>query len=139
MGAAADQYDPLAHRKTFTILVVEDEPLIRLSVAMELRDGGYKVIESGTVDEALVALASGEMIDLVFCDVLMPGTKGGLSLAGWMQEQRPETPVILTSGSDTVVRYFSAGTIPFMPKPYRVQDLLSMIERLLSKGQKSAE
>lgn len=139
MGAVADQHDPLAHRPSFTILVVEDEPLIRLSVATELREGGYRVVEAGTVDEALVVLASGEAIDLVFCDVLMPGTKGGLSLASWMGEQRPQTPVILTSGSDTVVRYFHQGTIPFVPKPYLVRDLLEMIGRLLTKDPKAGQ
>ncbi|HWA50182.1 MAG TPA: response regulator [Dongiaceae bacterium] len=134
MGAAADQFDPRVSRHSLTILVVEDEPLIRLSVATELREGGYKVIEAGTVDEALVVLANDEPVDLVFCDVLMPGTKGGLSLASWMREQRPKTPVILTSGSDTVVRYFSGGTMPFVPKPYRLSELLTMIERILTKG-----
>jgi DNA-binding NtrC family response regulator len=133
MGVATDQYDPRASRHSSTILVVEDEPLIRLSVATELREGGYKVIEAGTVDEALVALAGDEAIDLVFCDVLMPGTKGGLTLSSRMREQRPQTPVILTSGSDTVVRYFSAGTIPFVPKPYVVRDLLETIGTLLPK------
>jgi DNA-binding NtrC family response regulator len=139
MGAVADKHDPLAHRPSFTILVVEDEPLIRLSVATELREGGYRVVEAGTVDEALVAIASGEAIDLVFCDVLMPGTKGGLSLASWMGEQRPRTPIILTSGSDTVVRYFNTGTIPFVPKPYLVRDLLEMIRRLLTKDPKTGQ
>lgn len=133
MDAAADQLDPPVQRETFTILVVEDEPLIRLSVATELRDGGYKVIEAGTADEALIALAGDEAIDLVFCDVLMPGAKGGLTLASWMREQRPETPIILTSGSDTVVRYFSEATIPFVAKPYRLGDLLATIGRVLPR------
>jgi DNA-binding NtrC family response regulator len=133
MDAAADRHDPPAQRETFTILVVEDEPLIRLSVATELRDGGYKVVEAGTADEALLALAGDETIDLVFCDVLMPGNKGGLTLASWMREQRPETPVILTSGSDTVVRYFSEATIPFVAKPYRLGELLATIGRVLPK------
>jgi CheY-like chemotaxis protein len=133
MEAAADQLEPPAQREKFTILVVEDEPLIRLSVATELRDGGYRVVEAGTADEALIALAGGEAIDLVFCDVLMPGSKGGLSLASWMREQRPETPIILTSGSDTVVRYFSDATIPFVAKPYRLGDLLEAIGRILPR------
>lgn len=133
MDAAADQHSPPEQRERFTILVVEDEPLIRLSVATELRDGGYKVVEAGTADEALIALAADEAIDLVFCDVLMPGNKGGLTLASWMREQRPETPVILTSGSDTVVRYFSEATIPFVPKPYRLGELLATIGRILAK------
>jgi DNA-binding NtrC family response regulator len=133
MDAAADQHEPPDQREKFTILVVEDEPLVRLSVATELRDGGYKVIEAGTADEALITLAGDEAIDLVFCDVLMPGAKGGLTLASWMREQRPETPVILTSGSDTVVRYFSEATIPFVPKPYRLGDLLATIDRVLPR------
>ena len=139
MGAVSDQHDPLTAREACTILVVEDEPLIRLSVATELREGGYRVIEAGTVDEALAALTGDEVIDLVFCDVLMPGTKGGLSLSSWMREQRPQTPIILTSGSDTVMRYFSVGTIPFVPKPYMVNDLLEAIGNLLSKRPKAGD
>lgn len=134
MTAGADEHEPPPQRGSFTILVVEDEPLVRLSVATELRDGGYRVLEAGTADEALIALTGDQTIDLVFCDVLMPGAKGGLSLASWMREQRPETPIILTSGSDTVVRYFSDATIPFVAKPYRLGDLLETIGRVLPQA-----
>lgn len=137
MGAAADQYDPLDHRESATILVVEDEPLIRLAIAIELRDEGYKVIEAGTGDEAVLALSSGEPIDLVFSDVLMPGATTGLTLASWMQEQRPETPIILTSGSESVVRSVGEGAIPFIAKPYRSVRVMAMIARLLSKRAQS--
>lgn len=137
MGAAADQHDPLDHRASFTILVVEDEPLIRLAIATELREGGYKVIEAGTADEALVALAAGETIDLVFSDVLMPGKANGLSLASWMQEERPRTPIILTSGSEAIASSFGQREIPFLSKPYRMDHVLAMIARLLAKRSRS--
>lgn len=137
MGAAADKCDPLDDRDSATILVVEDEPLIRLAITIELRDEGYKVIEAGTGDEAILALSSGEPIDLVFSDVLMPGTITGLALASWMQEQRPEIHIILTSGSESVLRSIGEGAIPFIPKPYRPVRVMAMIARLLSKRAQS--
>jgi two-component system, response regulator PdtaR len=66
-----------------TVLVVEDEPLVRLISAEFLRSGDYHVLESATVAEALTVLASSDEIRLMFSDILLPGTTGGLSLAEW--------------------------------------------------------
>lgn len=115
----------------FTILVVEDEPAVRMIAADILRDAGYDVAETSTATEAMVVLSS-QRIDLVFSDVLMPGSIGGLTLAGWIKANRPQVPVILCSGISAVSRYLHGREgITFLAKPFSTDDLLGLVERLL--------
>ena len=68
----------LRHR----ILLVEDEVLVRMVIAEELRDAGYTVIEANSADEALDLLRHGEVdVQVIFSDVRMPGTIDGAMLA----------------------------------------------------------
>ena len=115
----------------FKILVVEDEPAIRMIAADILRDAGYSVTETATATEAMVVLSS-QRIDLVFSDVLMPGSIGGLTLAGWIKTNRPKVPVILCSGVTAVSRYLHGREgVTFLAKPFGTNDLLGLVERLL--------
>ena len=86
MGAAADQVVGDERR---TVLLVEDDALLRVSTAEHLRIKGYHVIEAGTVIEAATVLSSGPPVHLVFSDVDLPGSTGGLSLAVWMNIHHP--------------------------------------------------
>ena len=118
----------------FTILVVEDEPAIRMIAADILRDAGYSVTETSTATEAMVVLSS-QRIDLVFSDVLMPGSIGGLTLAGWIKANRPKVPVILCSGISAVSRYLHGREgITFLAKPFGANDLLGLVGSLLGDG-----
>jgi len=82
-----------------TILVVEDEVLIRLAVSDYLRDCGYRVVETGSGDEAVTILTKTDVrIDVVFTDVSMPGGLNGFGLAQWVRRERPDVRVILASG-----------------------------------------
>src|SRR5687767_15993857 len=79
-----------------TILVVEDNVLIRMVIATYLRDCGFRVIEAVNADEAIVVLEQSEIrIDVVFSDVEMPGTLDGFGLNRWVREHRAHVPVIL--------------------------------------------
>ena len=79
-----------------TILVVEDEVLIRLAVSDYLRDCGYRVVETGSGDEAVTILTKTDVrIDVVFTDVSMPGGLNGFGLAQWVRRERPDVRVIL--------------------------------------------
>src|SRR5262245_62435762 len=62
-------------RRPLTILVVEDEVLVRLMIADELRQAGFVVLEAVNADEAMVVLSGPEAVDLLFTDVRMPGTR----------------------------------------------------------------
>jgi DNA-binding NtrC family response regulator len=117
-----------------TILVVEDEVLVRMPIAQYLRDCGYKVIEAANADEAIAVLSHKEtVVDVVFTDIDMPGALDGFGLAKWVREHRHGVDVIL------------AGTLPRtieqaeelceegpLPKPYEAQTVHLHIRRLLT-------
>jgi CheY-like chemotaxis protein len=72
-----------------TILVVEDEILIRMWLADELREAGYRVIETISADEALAVLRGGTYVDLTLTDVQMPGSMDGHALAHAIRSEFP--------------------------------------------------
>ena len=81
----------------YTILVVEDEPWIRLATAHHLEGCNFHVLEASSVREAIAALER-SAVDLVFTDLRLPGARDGIELARWVARNRPGVPVILTSG-----------------------------------------
>jgi DNA-binding NtrC family response regulator len=115
-----------------TILVVEDEILIRLAVADFLRDSDYRVLEAANAVEAQKVLASGEAIDLVFSDITMPGALDGLGLAAWIRRELPEVQVILTSGVVSVV-HAARQAAGFVEKPYSYESLAAQIKRVIGR------
>jgi CheY-like chemotaxis protein len=118
-----------------TILVVDDEVLIRMVISAHLRDCGYKVIEATNADEALTILQHLDaQVDVVFSDIEMPGSMDGFALSTWIRGNRPGLDVILAG---TVKRAVSAaeelceeGTLP---KPYEPQAVLSRIRKLMAR------
>lgn len=118
-----------------TILLVEDDPLVRISTADHLRDKGYRVVEAGTVIEAATVLSSGPQVHAVFSDVDLPGATGGLSLAVWVHAHYPAIPVILTSGVRAVMPALSAQRgVPFLAKPYDLNELSALIASVIAKA-----
>lgn len=81
-----------------TVLVVEDEGLIRLLIAEYLRDCGLHVLEAARGEDALALFAAGRRIDVVFSDVQMPSAHEGIALAHWIRKNRPRVHIMLTSG-----------------------------------------
>lgn len=106
------------------ILVVEDEPLIRMTISEALRELSACVIEAATADEAWDYLMSGGRADLVFTDHRMPGSMTGAQLARRVRERFPALRVILTSAfmDDEDWRDH------FVPKPY---DLFEVADDLV--------
>jgi CheY-like chemotaxis protein len=114
-----------------TILVAEDEVLIRDMIAQHLRAGGFLVIEASDAGEAIDALESGERIDLLFTDVMMPGVMNGIMLARWVQQNRPEIPVVLASGHKDAGQALPDQRL--FPKPYDLNEVEAHIRRALDK------
>jgi two-component system, response regulator PdtaR len=115
-----------------TVLVVEDEMIVRMTISEYLRDEGYDVVEAGTADEALTILQNGTGIDLVFTDVRMPGSIDGCELARRIRTHWPKLPVILTSGySDELLTARSISEDIVVPKPYRPQAIVTTIKAVL--------
>jgi CheY-like chemotaxis protein len=122
-----------------TIVVVEDEVLVRMVIAQYLRDCGYRVFEAVNADEAVAILEDGNIdIDVVFSDVAMPGRRDGFALATWVRRHRPAVDVILT-GTATRVVTAAAELCEEGPlsKPYHPHHVLERIKRLVAARKKS--
>lgn len=121
-----------ARGRTRRILIVEDEPILRMAFAEAARDAGYDVIEAANSQGALRHLASEKVVDLVFSDIYLPGGMDGVALARRIKLDHPDVKILLTSG-----RGFPPGASaigPFIAKPYATADLLTRIERHLEAG-----
>lgn len=110
-----------------TVLVVDDEPFIRMNALDMLGDAGFDVVEAAQADEALVQLADHPEIGLLFTDVNMPGSMDGLDLARRVHELRPEVRLIVTSGKVRPIGRELPDHGQFIGKPYLEQQLLAMI------------
>jgi len=112
------------------VLIVEDEFLLRWPVAEYLRDSGFRVIEAGSVQEAIVLLSGDGRIDAVFSDINLPGEQGGLALSRWLDKHRPAIPLLLTSGESVPAEL--AGIRPFISKPYSLAEVEERLERMMA-------
>lgn len=107
------------------VLVVEDEPLLRMMAADMVEDAGFEAIEAANADAAVRILESRRDIRIVFTDVDMPGSMDGIALAARIRECWPPVEIILTSGHvmPDNVRLPARGR--FFPKPYRATEVMA--------------
>ena len=117
-----------------TILCVEDDAIVRGFVTQQLRALGYRTIVASNAAEALTAISSGAAVDLLFTDIIMPGTTDGWKLAELIRQTRPDIKVMYTSGySDaSSERIGSNAGILLLEKPYRLSALAQMIRQALN-------
>lgn len=116
-----------------TILVVEDEVLIRLAVADYLRACGYRVLEASTGEEAQAIFGNDQHIDVLLTDIDLGRGMNGFELARWARETHPDVRILLTSGVARMAQ--SAGELcdmPLLKKPYPHEQLAEEIRRRLN-------
>jgi PAS domain S-box-containing protein len=117
-----------------TVLVAEDDPMVRSHVAALLRDLGYRVIAVADAAAALDTLRGGAAVDLLFTDVVMPGGINGRELAERARALRPGLPVLFTSGytENAIVHHgrLDPGVL-LLAKPYRRRELAAKIRQAL--------
>jgi two-component system, cell cycle sensor histidine kinase and response regulator CckA len=133
-NASADIEEPF---ETATILMVEDNPDVRPVVARQLKELGYEVIEAENSQMALSVLESSRPIDLLFTDVVMPGSMSGDQLAEEASRLRPGLKILFTSGfaeasMQTGSRPRDLGGHKLLSKPYRKIDLARRIHETLT-------
>lgn len=116
------------------ILIVEDEILIRLYMAEELRNAGFIVAEAAGADEAIAVLKNTNEIGLVLTDIRMPGTFDGIALAEWIRRERPFIKIALLSAN--IPDAPSADVDAVFTKPVRPDLLISQV-RLLLRAERS--
>ncbi len=117
-----------------TILVVEDDQLVRNYVLTQLQSLGYATLEAPNASEALAIVTAGHPFDLLFTDVVMPGSMNGRQLANEIQKHRPGLKVLFTSGytENAIVHHgrLDSGVL-LLAKPYRKSDMARMVRRAL--------
>ncbi|WP_294195255.1 type II toxin-antitoxin system ParD family antitoxin [uncultured Sphingomonas sp.] len=127
--AAVPRVQPVVHRAAVkgaprTILLVEDDALIRSATAEVLQEAGHVVVDAASAEEAMAALQTAP-IDVLVTDVHLPGTSG-LELASRAAELHPGIRIVVASGDVGAVK--DAGRdLRLLTKPYGARDLLSVV------------
>jgi DNA-binding NtrC family response regulator len=105
-----------------TVLVVEDTPEVADVTAALLEQIGYGVLRAQDAEEALAQLQSGNTVDLLFSDIVMPNGMNGIHLAQEVSERYPKVRVLLTTGYSDVAA--AAETrFPVLRKPFEIATL----------------
>lgn len=118
-----------------TVLIVEDELLIRMVLADTLFDWGYDVLEAGNVLEA-VAIIGQKELDAVITDVDMPGGLNGLDLLRMMSINHASVPVIVASGGHLLSQDDMPAGAVFIPKPYSLTAIASLVDEMTSSAKR---
>lgn len=109
-----------------SILFIEDEEELRGLIGESLADNGHEVAIAAQGREAIQLLANG-IYDVVISDVSMPGELSGVDLAELIEEHYPQTRVILVSGHARAQLPPLPTSARFLPKPYRLSQLLALL------------
>ena len=123
----------IAFADSEVILVVEDEPRVLKVTSRDLKRLGYRTLEANNASMAKTMIDSGQKIDLVFSDVLMPGDIDGQMLGLWIEKNHPLIKVVLTSGFTK--RKTEVGenesSFPLLRKPYTIEALAKKVSMAL--------
>ena len=128
----ADRDDSLPSQpRRATILLVDDEDLVRQATAEMLKEMGHRVVEAGSGAAALSQLGPDAEFDLIITDYLMPGLRGS-EVIEEARRLHPNLPALLMTGYANLAKGEAAG-IPSLPKPFREADLARHVASLLSR------
>ena len=108
------------------VVVAEDEFLVRLFLADELRAAGFRVFEAANVEQ-VISILNSTHIEVVVTDLQMRSRKDGLVVAQYVREHHPDTPVLLTSVTAPPINGFRFDA--FFAKPYKPKDIATWIKR----------
>src|SRR5437762_2337441 len=136
---AAEMRDipPMTEKNSPRVLVVDDEPLIRWSVAETLTDRGYEVVEMGDASGARAAVREGRAFDVVLLDYRLPDSDD-LSLLASLRDLSPEAQIILMTafGKPEVVRgALDLGAYRVISKPFEMSAIADLVVQAHAAGQ----
>lgn len=114
-----------------TVLIVEDEVLIRMSSAATLEDAGFDVLEASSSAEALQVLRQHGEIAVLMTDVRLPGEMDGLDLVACVRRRHPTIRALVVSGNTSSREAGEAGAFGFLPKPYMAHSLINAVRKLI--------
>ncbi len=120
---------------SYRILLVEDEGLVRLTLAETLEDAGYLVTEAINGEEAELLIGGAHGFDVLLTDIQMPGLADGIAVARRFHQRHPNSPVVFMTGRPDVLSrmgQLSEGEA-LLRKPFRAGEMLAALASLLPK------
>jgi CheY-like chemotaxis protein len=130
---AAETVQPIAKGEG-RLLLVEDDDAVAAGVGHMIRDLGYGYVRAAQASDALRLLKRGEVFDLVFSDMVMPGDMDGLALAKAIRARHPALPVLLTTGYSEAASAATAETFRLLSKPYGIDALATALAETLAES-----
>lgn len=127
----------MTERESNTVLVVEDEPLIRLDLVGAPFAAGFTVLEASSSAEAIEVLETNPEVQVVFTDIQMPGRMDGIALAAYVRKRWPPTMIIVSSGKVCPAPNTLAADMVFLSKPYDMQKLDELLRELKEQLRKA--
>lgn len=121
-----------------TVLVVEDEPLIRMFASDIASDAGFRVVEACNADEALAAIDADSSIGIVFTDIHMAGSRDGLAMAREARDRWPPLRFLIVSGHRKVEHNQLPPESKFFSKPYDEADIAKALLSLAQDWRSSS-
>ena len=130
-GNGSERLIVIRQSKNAAVLIVEDEPMLRMLAVDMVEDAGFEVLEAGDADEAVRILESRRDIGIVFTDVDMPGSMNGTGLALCVRLRWPSVQLIITSGHYMPGELAMPTDSIFFQKPYIGSRVVATMERML--------
>ena len=116
-------------KNTPVVLIVEDEPLIRMEAIDMIEDAGFATIEAHSADKAIALLQQHSGVDVLFTDIDMPGSMDGLALASYVRSHWPDIKIVVASGVVDAQRLTLPDGALFFPKPYPTSHIVAALQQ----------
>ena len=116
-----------------SVLVVEDEAILRLNAVDIVEEAGFKAYEAANADEAIRALETHQDIGILFTDVNMPGSMDGLELARDVRDRWPPVKIIIVSGQVRLRAEDMPRASAFISKPYRAHQIEGKLREMAAE------
>ena len=114
------------------VLVVEDEPILRLHALDIVEEAGFTAIEAKNADEAIAILESRSDIALLYTDINMPGSMDGLKLAHAVRDRWPPIKIVVVSGHVQVDENELPSDSRFFGKPFEAEKMIGELRSLIA-------
>ncbi len=118
---------------TIPVLIVEDDFLVRMTLAEAMTDDGFQVVEAETAGQALELLVEHPLIEMLVTDLGLSGTMNGKTLAEAARKYRPGLPVLFMTGRPDLITADPAAREALIGKPYTPDEVCSAARRLLAQ------
>ncbi|MEN3793669.1 response regulator [Fulvimarina sp. MAC3] len=125
-----------AQKSMVEVLVVEDDPLLRMDAVDIVEDAGYRAYEAANADEAVELLSEHPSVRVLFTDVEMPGSMNGIELAERVHRQFPDMGIIIVSGHPRITKATLPINADFFAKPYPVDRFTETLDRVVGFSMK---